>query len=100
VNTAITAYREANKSVRTEAIPNYFATMPELKNKLDKGTDILMLESMEQVVSDAKTNLDITRGKAKDALAGLFEESNRIGQIIEELADKVDRKAKDLLDQA
>jgi hypothetical protein len=100
VNTAITAYREANKSVRTEAVPNYFATVPALKNKLDKGADILMLGSMEQVVADAKTNLDITRGKAKEALAGLFEESNRIGQIIEELADRVDRKAKDLLDQA
>ncbi len=100
VNTAITAYREANKSVRTEAVPAWFHTMPELNNKLDKGADILMLGSLEQAVSDAKTNLDITRGQARDALADLCEESNRIGQIIEELADRVDRKARVLMEQA
>ncbi len=100
VSTAISTYREANKSVRTEAIPAYFATKPELKNKLDKGADILMLGSMEQVVSDARNNLELTLVKAREALSDLFEESNRIGATIEELADRVDRRAKDQVEQA
>lgn len=99
VNTAITIYREANKSVRTEALPACFAAMPELKNKLDRGADILMLESMEQAVSEARNNFELTRVKAKETLAALFEESEKIGQAIEDLADRVDRRAKELVDQ-
>lgn len=100
VDTATMTYREANKSVRTEAIPGYFSTMPEIKNKLDKGGDILLLEDIESLVFDAKKELQVTRSAAKKTLAELFEESSEIGQKIEDLADNVDRKAKERIDHA
>ncbi|WP_419656057.1 uncharacterized protein Dvar_51600 [Desulfosarcina variabilis str. Montpellier] len=93
VNTAIMNYREANKSVRTEAIPGYFMTAPTLNNKLNKGCDILMLENLEQIVSGAKTELETTRANAQKVIEELFEESHEISRTIDDLADQVDRKA-------
>lgn len=93
VNTAIMTYREANKSVRTEAIPGYFMTAPTLNNKLNKGCDILMLDNLEQIVSGAKSELDTTRANAQKVIEELFEESHEISRKIEHLADQVDRKA-------
>ncbi len=99
-HTAVAIYREANKSVRTEALPAYFATLPVLQNRLDKGVDILVVANLEQTVAKAQADLEQVRAKAGHALAALFAESEKIGQTIEALADKVDRKAKEQLVQA
>lgn len=97
VKTVTATYREANRSVRTEAIPNYFRETPTLKNWLHEDCYILIFQNIEQMVSDARKKLDTMRTKTRETLASLYAEVGEIEKKFETLTDKVDRKVEEQL---